>query len=551
MPGALLPTSWWNFGPYGPWVHRDTLYKKFGSENFSVVPFLVGAPALYTSNLEVVRQVIGTEHRPGHPFQKSPLVNRPLGKWGQNIVAALGGETWKKHRRVVGPAFNNKLYEKVWDESIATYRQMEDAEGWGQGTDPDAKRVVDLPSVQEISTKDMYSHNVRSQIALLVIARCGFGFSFDWNAPPVGSNGEMSVQEALRVLADSFVVGLIAPNWHLAPGVYQRSFDIEDLTIVLNSFSRLREAFASFSGFMTREIMQRTTEVRAAGDAEDRVDAFTMLVKANEQMKGGGKLKLDSQEVIGNVFMMLFAGHETTAHTLSATLSLLALHQDAQDEISQQIAEVVGYERDPKFEDYDKLDKVLNAFLESLRMFPAAHVVIRDTIEDTVLQLPSPVGQEEPSSMALPIHKGTSIVIDMIGLRTFALPLITLPFGETESQLAHTEYNPRYFPNPTSFKPSRWAGVNPNPGSGDGAPASDPEPEPENAFTAFGIGSRSCLGRKFATTEAVAVLTMLLRDWRVEPALLVGETKEGWRERVLGSPVLGLTLGVRQADVSN
>ena len=70
---------------------------------------------------------------------------------------------------------------------------------------------------------------------------------------------------------------------------------------------------------------------------------------------------------LGNVFGMLVAGHgalpvvshhsselpflvrcaETTAVTLVATLALLALYQDAQEEVLQQIKEVVGLDREP------------------------------------------------------------------------------------------------------------------------------------------------------------------------------------------------------------
>lgn len=92
------------------------------------------------------------------------------------------------------------------------------------------------------------------------------------------------------------------------------------------------------------------------------------------------------------------------------------------------------------------------------------------------------------------------------------------------------EYNPRYFEEPEEYKPSRWYNI-----------SSESE-----AFSAFSIGPRACIGRRFATTEAVAFLTMLLRDWRVEPILKDGENKETWRKRVLDAH-LALTLGV--ADV--
>jgi hypothetical protein len=38
---------------------------------------------------------------------------------------------------------------------------------------------------------------------------------------------------------------------------------------------------------------------------------------------------------------------ETTANTLAATLALLAIHQDIQQEILEQIIDVVGLEREP------------------------------------------------------------------------------------------------------------------------------------------------------------------------------------------------------------
>ena len=83
---------------------------------------------------------------------------------------------------------------------------------------------------------------------------------------------------------------------------------------------------------------------------------------------------------------------ETTAHTLAATLGLLALNDDVQDEIYLHIVSVIGYDHDPVcassdsysyvrmwifsfidvfqvFDDHAKLDKVRAAFYEGVRMF--------------------------------------------------------------------------------------------------------------------------------------------------------------------------------------
>ncbi|KAG6865641.1 hypothetical protein C0991_000811 [Blastosporella zonata] len=441
-----------------------------------MVPYIAGAPTIYSSNLDVLRQVLSGDSKV--VWQKPLGTIKPLAKWGRNLVASEDGDVWRRHRRVVGPAFNNKLYEMVWSETLNTYHQIEVAEGWT------IKNTVVIPAVQVISTK----------LALLVIAKCGFGFSFDWLAPPTGPDGKMSIQEAFRVLADSHVVSFVAPDW---VGHFP-----------LPGFARVREAKNAFTGFMAREVAARKEEVRSESeDAEERSDTFTMLVRANERETG--KWRLDDQELVGNVFIMLFAGHETTARALSAALALLALHQEIQNEVADQIISVVGYDRDPVYDDFNTLNKVLATFYETLRLFPPAYLLSRDAVEDTVLHLPNPLGQE--GTTPLLVHEGTNIILDVIGI----------------------QYNPRYFPDPEAFKPSRWYNT-----------SSDSE-----SFSAFSLGQRACIGRKFATVEGVAFLTMLLRNWRVEPVCNTGETLDMWRERVLSQPDLGITLGVRDAPV--
>jgi cytochrome P450 len=116
---------------------------------------------------------------------------------------------------------------------------------------------------------------------------------------------------------------------------------------------------------------------------------------------------------------------ETTAHTLAATLTLLAAHQDIQQEVYEHILSVVGCDRDPVIDDYAKLNKVLAVFYEALRMFPSAFVLMREATEDTVLKMPDPSGQEGTTSFA--IQKGVNVIVDLIGIRE--LPSLSLFLG--------------------------------------------------------------------------------------------------------------------------
>jgi cytochrome P450 len=93
------------------------------------------------------------------------------------------------------------------------------------------------------------------------------------------------------------------------------------------------------------------------------------------------------------------------------------------------------------------------------------------------------------------------------------------------------DYNPRIFDNPEEFRPSRWYD------------------KLESELSFFGFGPRACLGRKFAMSEALALLIMILKNWRIEPVLEPNETTPEWRRRILQGGLVGLGFGIRPAPL--
>ncbi|KXN80680.1 Cytochrome P450 4d8, partial [Leucoagaricus sp. SymC.cos] len=413
--------------------------------------------------------------------------------WGMNLIGA-DGDIWRKHRRIMGPAFGNSLYEYVWKESVQTFKEMVSSDGWLN------KKSVEVPAVQRITFKVWSlpldsipipeSSLPRSQYTLFIIGKCAFGLPFTWSEPPTAPDGTMSLQEALRLSNETFLTRVLTPKWAFK--------------LPIASLRRAKQVNDQLSGFMHQQIEERRQEVRDGTIKRD--DVFTRLVQANEDEES--KYRLADDELIGNVFVMLFAGHETTAHTLAATLGILAYYPEIQEEVYEHIISVIGKTRDPVWDAFNKLEKVVAVFFESLRLFPSGFVMIREAREDTILTIPNEDGME--GTRTIPVSKGTEVIVDMIGV----------------------QYNPRYFDEPGKFKPSRWYGV----------------PADSEMFTAFSIGPRACLGRKFGMTESVAFLTLLLRDWRVEPLLSAGETREQWGERVLDAE-FKITLGVASMPI--
>ena len=112
-------------------VVTDTLavlavYKRHASETISVVPFLLGRPLVYTSSLEVARQILDSSL-----FDKAPETSSALSwvfqccqqisiellfffyfcnsAWGDNVIS-IDNERHKRHRRIVGPAFAGGMF---------------------------------------------------------------------------------------------------------------------------------------------------------------------------------------------------------------------------------------------------------------------------------------------------------------------------------------------------------------------------------------------------------------------------------------------------------
>jgi len=231
-------------------------------------------------------------------------------------------------------------------------------------------------------------------------------------------------------------------------------------------------------------------------DTQGKNTIFNNIVKANMD---GGKFAFDEEEVIGNTFIMLFAGHETTSRTLNSLLSLLALYQDEQDKVYREIKQVLSDGRDPTFEDFESFSQIRKCIQEAMRLYPPVSALVREAMQDVQMGVTNKVTGEKSHSVV--IKKGTQVVVNILGIH----------------------YSPRHFPDPETFKPSRWDGSSIDP----------------DAFGGFGLGPRACIGRKFSLAEATCFVAMLLRDWRVEVDLAEGESPQQWQRRVMTDKVNG------------
>lgn len=195
-----------------------------------------------------------------------------------------------------------------------------------------------------------------------------------------------------------------------------------------------------------------------AASGHDGGDLLSALVLADE--------RLSSEELRDEATTLLLAGHETTANTLAFALHLLAAHPSVQAAVHDEVDGVGS----PGPKDADRLPLCRAVVSETLRLYPPSWMMGRQALQAHA------VGDQviEPGD------------------------LVVLP-----QWVVH--HDPRWWPRPFSFDPSRWLS--------DGA---DPD-RPRWAFFPFGAGLRRCIGEGFAWTEAVLGLATIARRWRLRP----------------------------------
>ncbi|KZT55783.1 cytochrome P450, partial [Calocera cornea HHB12733] len=446
IPGALLPSTNWNPGLIVTYKWRRTFYQNSPMEMTRIVGFLTGGPMLYSNSPEVTKQILGNKSS----WDKVQESVNSLAPFGESVFASMQAE-WPRHRKAVAPGFNGRLYGYVWAETINTYYDCIATEKW------EKEQEFIMPDVTAITSK----------FALYLISKCGFGIDLSWNEDVGERIKGMSLPECFEVTSGSLVLLSFIPHW-----MYR---------LPVPALRRLYDAVNILESILQGIISTR----RTAGFTNEKnsKDIFSALLAANELEKGT-KGALSDRELISNVFLLLLAGHETTSKALAATLGELAYHQKHQQRAYEEIMSVVPDGKDPTYDDFEKLPFIQGCFQEALRMYPSALMIIRQPVEDTVLQVPSKTG----GSMPLHVPKGQVVTLDFLGIAC----------------------NPRVYADPYTFKPERWL---------------DPTTEP---LLTFSYGPRVCIGRKFALVESAAVLALLLRDFKVEPVLKEGQTVEEW-----------------------
>ncbi|KAG9026657.1 hypothetical protein FRB95_008627 [Tulasnella sp. JGI-2019a] len=462
-------------------------YERLGWDVISSVYWFSSKPRFYITDANVIQHIGATRNQ----FQKPVKFYEVFNLFGRNVITVEGTE-WSRHRKVTSRAFSERNIQVVWEHTTRIVNEMFESDWSRQGN------VVVLEDVL---------HSV-IQLSMLVIMAAGFGQEDTWIANPTVPKGHsMTFRKALHDAVENIILRVSVPQW-----VWGSEADRATLAVagpggngwLGKKVQHVAVAYSEVASYMREMLADQLGSGQTQTINGERGNLFHNLVAALEDQNKSGALPMDA--VFGNTFMFMMGGFETSAHAISFTLGLLALEQEEQEKLYNHINEVLQ-DREPTFDDITKLTRVLAVFLETTRLYPPTAETTRIVTEDAAFSVGAALsdadiasGKVDERHKEIMIPKGSEVVIDMSGVH----------------------HNPRYWPDPYTFKPDRFLDAN----------------WPREAHTSFWLGPRACMGKRFAEVEAMTVITLIVRRYKLTVDTkrfpdIPGETKLERRERVL------------------
>jgi len=342
-----------------------------------------------------------------YPRGKIFDVMRPM--LGDSLPTA-DGEVWRRKRRIMQPGFNKPRIAKLTDTMSAITRRYADTLQDGQQLD--CHELMTFVT-RDIIVETMLSNQLGSETSTL----------------------DAAFVELNRWVARYSFVPFTVPMWLPTPDNI--------------SFKRARATF-------DRLIVGLIETRQKSGERHN--DMLDALLEARDE---DGK-PMPAAELRDEVAGIYFAGHETSANTLTWAFAMLAQHPDVFARVREEADRVLG-DRSPTADDVTKLEYTAQVVKETLRLYPAGWILGRTATRDTTLR-------------GYPVRKG-----DFLGISPF---------------VAHRLQES--WPDPDRFDPERFAGDKTNSNR-------------NFTYFPFGAGPHMCIGIHLALVEMQVVLAMFAR----------------------------------------
>ncbi len=407
--------KWVSFGePIPLFEHLHTVFGRIAHYRF------LGTTIVFVNDPDWINEILVTQ---AGSFVRERTLKRMKILLGEGLITS-DDPIHMRQRRIAAPAFHRQRIvgyaEQIVDNAVAA------RDAWSEG--------------EEIDVADGMMH-----LSLQIVARTLF--DSEVTAEVLSVRDEVNTIMGLYNFLVAFP--MLEKVLHLPiPGVVQFRQARRRLDTVVAGMIASRRG-------MSREVL------------EGRGDLLSMLMAAVDEGDGTG---MSDTQVRDEILTIFLAGYETVANALTWTWYLLSQNPDAADMMYAEVAEVLGTgdaARRATIEDYGRLRYTEMVFAESMRLFPPAWAMGRQSTKPVVL------GE-------------------------YRLP--------TGSHFFMSQYvmhrSAEFWEAPLEFRPERHT-------------AKAKAARQRFVYFPFGGGGRQCIGEGFAWMEGVLSLATIAQRWRL------------------------------------
>lgn len=278
-------------------------------------------------------------------FPKSNRIREGLAPLLGNSVFVTNGETWKRQRRIIDPAFEGGRLR----DTFPAIRAAGEAAAARLPAGPVEVEAEMSHAAADVIFRTLFSIPIEDQMAQAVF------------------HAFRAYQRSQPIL--NLAAFLPLPRW--MPRLHRPA---------------TRAAARHIRALITEMTRRRADEI-AAGTAPD--DLATKIMTMADPQTGQ---RFSTEEMVDQVAIFFLAGHETSASALAWSLYLLALAPEAQDRAA---AEAAHLPEQPDFGCLSSLRFTRDVFREALRLYPPVPMMVRETtVAESFRGRPVPPGAQ-------------------------------------------------------------------------------------------------------------------------------------------------------------
>jgi cytochrome P450 len=277
---------------------------------------------IITQNADFINHVLKENHK---NYKKSVLSTDRAAKLLGNGLLFLNGEYWLKQRRLLQPAFHREKIQGLYNIVIKTNNDF-------LLNFPTGENIDVYPLLHQLSFNILIKSLFDIEIPLQTMEEIGELFT--------------EIQDFLVRDTNQPLRKILYPFTRAKTNIFKKA-------------DRLREIFKGI-------VCQRKS------DNKDYADLLDMLLNSKYEDTGE---TMSEEQIIDELIILVFAGHETTANTLSWLFYLLATNAEVLQNLTASLVHTSVY------------DALQNEYLkatinEGMRLYPAAWMTERAAIND-------------------------------------------------------------------------------------------------------------------------------------------------------------------------